>query len=203
MLLAGDRPREVTLEARAVTIRHFLQMVGSGKPTFTKIDDFEYMDQVVELAAFLDKYQCHAALYMFFHYIKTIEPVAPLLLFMVGVRLQRPQVCSEALDQSPQSWQSYSCKVYTGSVSWKTPKFVQDFDKLQRTPRAPVDLDSQMLLPQAIPCNLFLSFPPEYAWALAAGVSYYHKVAHQCSGAEFQKLVKVAREAKALAGNTA
>lgn len=203
MLLAGDGPKEVTLEARAVTIGHFLQMVRSGKPTFTEIEDFEYMDQVVELAAFLDKYQCDAALYMFFHFIRTIEPVAPLLLFMVGVRLQRPRVCSEALDQSPQSWQSYCRKAYSRDGFWKTPKFVQDFQKIKQTPPAPVALDSQMLLPQAIPCSLFLSLPPEYAWALAAGAFYHNNVAQQCSGAEFLMLVKVAQEARALAEDTA
>lgn len=212
MLLAGNGPREVTLESRAATICHFLQMVRDGKPMFQKIDDFEYIDQVVELAAFLDKYKCNAAMYMFFHFIETVEPVAPLLLFLVGVRLNRPGVCSQALDQDPRPW-GYSKKYaepssfYQGKDYWKTPKFVQAHEPHTRTagpqnPQNPGSVEVDMLLPQAMPCSLFLSFPPEHAWALTIGASMpkAKRSGSQCSGATFLELLKVAKEARVAGG---
>lgn len=207
MLLAGNGPREVTLESRAATICHFLQMVRDGKPKFEKMDDFEYMDQIVELATFLDKYQCNAALYMFFHFIKTVKPVPPLLLFLVGVRLNRPNLCSQALDQPPKSWVDLTAlpespNFHRRKEYWKTPKFVQQHVPGERTPQHPHSVEVDMLLPQAIPCTLFMSFPPEYAWALTIGASSPkpQQRGSQCSGDTFLKLLKVAKEARAAGG---
>lgn len=196
-------PKELTIDDRAATVQHFLQMVQEGKPKFTAIEDFEYIDQVVELAAFLNKYKCVAALYMFFHYIKTVEPVAPLVLFLVGVRLKQSRVCQEAIDQDPKPWKSYNLypnpyNFYRGVDAWKTPKFVQNHKANKRSPLSPETIEVDMLLPQAMHCSLFLSFPPEYAWALTVGASLpKSQGACQCSGDTFLALLGVALAAKA------
>lgn len=186
MLAGEEAPKEVVLDNRAATVHHFLQIVKNGKPKFEEIDDFEYIDQVVELAALLDKYKCEAALYTFLNIIKTVEPVPPLILFAVGARLQQSKLCAHALSMESTTWERTRKRTPAQSV-WKHPKFTARNSGIEH-------LNVDMMLPSAIPCTLYLSFPPQYAWALAVGPSNPKSAGSQCNGKYFLGLLKIARQ---------
>lgn len=202
MLLVGSGAKETALDSRAATILSFLHIVQDGLPRFTPVDNFEFIDQVVDMAVFLDKYECNAAMNIFLNFIKVLEPVPPLMLFLVGVRLRRPDICGEACDLPPQSWGSLTKESTRRTTRrsrnldhWKVPNFGKDQRTTGWNSTTPQSLDIDMLLPQAIPCTMYLSFPPEYAWALAMGVTMPKSRGSQCCGAIFRGLLETARGA--------
>ncbi|EKD05478.1 hypothetical protein A1Q2_00239 [Trichosporon asahii var. asahii CBS 8904] len=104
---------KVQLTESAITLRQFKTLINDGtfKVDFSSTTALCF-DQVLDLARFLDKYECQ---FVVRDFIGTLRKKIvghggwpSLLFFLSGLILGRPELCPEALNQPASSWQGYS-----------------------------------------------------------------------------------------------
>lgn len=149
MVAVGDGDKKVQLEESSIVLRQFKQLVSGRKFGVVKGSKVTFFDQVLNLARFLDKYECELAIH---HYVETlqrniIERKWPdLLLFLSGVIFDRSELCTKAVDMPAYPWSHYD-------QAWH-PKGVKEDDLYS-------------LHPVGMPLHLRDMIPADYTLALA------------------------------------
>lgn len=145
----GSGEASVELDSDSSTIEHFLSIVETASFSILPRKNMTFLAQVLALSDFLGRYGCTAAIEVFLHVVR--QRVAapkdwpPLTLFLVGIQLQRPKVCAEALTLKPRKWEECS--------GWKLPEGVNSA------------LDT--LDPVSFSYEIFRQIPSEHLWALS------------------------------------
>lgn len=159
----------VELQERVETIEQFQELIYTGEVSWREFSNVSIFDQVFALVAFLDKYDCARALKDLIDVLTRsvsctpsaasvskagveasedgVGQLPPLVLFAVGARLSRPEVCRAALDLPDWAWGEFR--------RWMHP---HGLIKPEVT---------NTLHPHGIPYKLLTELPFEYVLALA------------------------------------
>lgn len=115
--------------------------MDDGEPNLDRIarrGDGVYL--AIAVARFLDRYRCRLAFKLYVAHLKK-DTIPPLILFMVGAILGRPELCADAFRNHTATW--VSC-------SWVAPE----------------GFDPTVECLTTIPRKLFESLPHSHLWAL-------------------------------------
>lgn len=133
----GSGAKTLDLPYASYTLEQFLDIVDTGK--FAVSSKASVLVQIAALARFLAAHQCALATEPFVHLVRAHTDWSPIVFFLVGVHLDRPELCAEILDSYPRPEDMF----------WLCP--------------AP---ESAVLKPSEIPFEVFAQIPHTYLWAL-------------------------------------
>lgn len=133
----GCGSQALDLAYASYTLEQFLDIVETGK--FGVSGNASVLVQVSALARFLAAHRCPLATELFVKHVRSHTDWSPIVFFLVGVHLDRPQLCAEILDAYPRPEDMF----------WLCP--------------AP---ESAVLKPSEIPFDVFAQIPHTYLWAL-------------------------------------
>lgn len=150
MIESGSGPKTIELEQPSIVIEQLFYIMDDGEANFDALSTDDHgIEYAVQVARFLDCYDCPLAFKLYIRGL-CFTSAPPIILFMTGALLRRPELCVQGFDKG-----DTKSKSILYSKSWKAP---QDLSLSAKS--------WNMFCPLAIPRSLFVQIPPDYMWAL-------------------------------------
>lgn len=186
LLETGDGALRVELDESYETLEDFKELIDTGALSPWGLDhEIDFFQQILNLAAFLDKYDCSRALNDLIRFLKEgvrgsksceTGDLPPLILFAVGARLDQSELCEMALDLPRGGWGRYA--------DWAYPFHLG------------LDLNLNTLHPHGIPYRILSEMPFDYMLALTLlnMPSTLKEKGTDRRGEDFARVLKTIRE---------